>query len=155
MAARSYDFDPDRNVLNGKEPDERTGFVVRTDEEKRRQMRSSRYESVEFTDSSVDFRGVFEDEALISGQVKPEVAAVYDTGYDGRPVIYDPSKDEEITASSFISSDSFDRTSEMGQLTGESFSTPDFFRNPTDLLIGCIIFGLILILEIAGLIIIL
>ncbi|MBR1796929.1 MAG: hypothetical protein IJ757_02810 [Clostridiales bacterium] len=150
MAVRDYDIDPERNVLNTKDPDEKIGFVIKTDEQKRKIMRSSRYESVEFTDTSLSYGDPFEDEVLLSGQVEPQVAAVYDTGYDGKPNIYDPSKDH---TSSIPQSDFFDRTLEMGALTKESFATPAFFQNPVDLLIGCIVFGLVIILEIIGLII--
>ena len=151
MAVRKYDMDPERNVLNTKDPDEKTGFVIKTDEEKRKIMRSGRYESVEFTEDSLLYGAPFEDEALISGQVQPEVAAVYDTGYDGKPNIYDPSKDQVRQVNN---TDSFDRTEEMGILTRESFSTPKFFSSPVDLAIGCVICGLIIILEIIGLIIV-
>ena len=151
MVARNFDIDPERNVLNTKDPDDKIGFVIKTDEEKRRQMRSSRYESVEFTDSSLDYAAAFEDEALISGQVQPHVSAVYDTGYDGKPNIYDPSKDH--VSSQKHGSDSFDRTSSMGVLTRESFATPAFFTSKVDLIIGCVVFGLLIILEIIGLII--
>ncbi|MBR5387056.1 MAG: hypothetical protein IK142_05685 [Clostridiales bacterium] len=151
MAVRDFDMDPERNVLNTKDPDDNTGFVIKTDENKRKLMRSSRYESVEFTDTSISYNEPFEDEALISGQVKPEVAAVYDTGYDGKPNVYDPSKDH---VSEIKHGDSFDKTSSMGILTKESFSTPEFFKRPVDLIIGCVIFGLIIILEIVGLIIV-
>ena len=143
-------MDPERNVLNTKDPDDKTGFVIKTDEDKRKIMRSARYESVEFTEDSLQYGAPFEDEALISGQVKPEVTAVYDTGYDGKPNVYDPSKDNIPLRSS----DSFDRTDEMGILTKESFSTPRFFRNPVDLIIGCVICGLLIVLEIIGLIIV-
>ena len=114
-------------------------------------MRSGRYESVEFTETSLQYGAPFEDEALISGQVKPEVTAVYDTGYDGKPNIYDPSKDnvEQVN-----NTDSFDRTENMGILTRESFSTPRFFQSPVDLIIGSIVCALIIILEIIGLIIV-
>ena len=149
MAVRDYDIDPERNVLNTKDPDDKTGFVIKTDEDKRRLMRSARYESVEFTDTSIAYNEPFEDEALLSGQVKPSVAAVYDTGYDGKPNVYDPSKDH-IEAIPAV--DSFDRTSQMGALSKESFSTPAFFNNPVDLIIGCFIFGLLIVLEIVGLI---
>lgn len=151
MAVRKYDMDPERNVLNTRDPDENTGFVIKTDEDKRKIMRSGRYESVEFTENSLVYGDPFEDEALISGQVKPAVAAVYDTGYDGKPNIYDPSKDN---VKEVRNTDSFDRTDEMGILTRESFSTPRFFQSPVDLTIGCIIFGLIIVLEIIGLIIV-
>ncbi len=151
MVARKYDIDPDRNVLNTKDPDERTGFVIKTDEQKRKIMRSGRYESVEFTETSLAYGDPFEDEALISGQVKPSVTAVYDTGYDGKPNVYDPSKDHVKQTSNV---DSFDHTGQMGVLSKESFATPEFFRNPVDLIIGSVIFGLIIVLEIIGLIII-
>lgn len=151
MAVTDFNIDPERNVLNTKDPDENTGFVIKTDENKRKLMRSARYESVEFTDTSIAYNEPFEDEALISGQVKPEVAAVYDTGYDGKPNVYDPSKDH---VSEVKTVDSFDRTSQMGLLTKESFATPEFFKNPVDLMIGCVVFGLIIILEIVGLIIV-
>ena len=36
MAVRKYDMDPDRNVLNTKDPDDNTGFVIKTDEDKRK-----------------------------------------------------------------------------------------------------------------------
>jgi len=151
MAIRKYDMDPERNVLNTKDPDDNTGFVIKTDEDKRKIMRSGRYESVEFTETSLQYGAPFEDEALISGQVKPEVTAVYDTGYDGKPNIYDPSKDnvEQVN-----NTDSFDRTENMGILTRESFSTPRFFQSPVDLIIGCVVCALIIILEIIGLIIV-
>ncbi len=151
MAVRDYDIDPERNVLNTKDPDNTTGFVIKTDDEKRKIMRSGGYESVEFTDSSLTYGDPFEDEALLSGQVKPEVSAVYDTGYDGKPNFYDPSKDY---VEAIPSVDSFDRTSEMGALTKESFSTPEFFNNPVDLIIGSVICGLIIVLEIVGMIIV-
>ena len=151
MAARSYDMDPERNVLNTKDPDDKTGFVIKTDEEKRKIMRSGRYESVEFTETSLAYGDPFEDEALISGQVKPSVTAVYDTGYDGKPNVYDPSKDRVKEVNN---TDSFDRTEQMGILSKESFATPHFFSNPVDLTIGCVIFGLVIVLEIIGLIIV-
>ncbi len=151
MAVRQYDMDPDRNVLNTKDPDDKTGFVIKTDENKRKLMRSSRYESVEFAESSLSYGDAYEDEALLSGQVNPKVSAVYDTGYDGKPNIYDPSKD---TVKEIRTTDSFDRTSEMGVLTKDSFSTPEFFNNPVDLIIGCVICVLFIILEIVGLVII-
>jgi hypothetical protein len=152
MAVRKYDMDPERNVLNTQDPDENTGFVIKTDEQKRKLMRSARYESVEFTDTSISYNEPYEDEAVISGQVKPEVTAVYDTGYDGKPNVYDPSKDH--TSDVKPATDSFDRTSQMGVLTKDSFATPEFFRNPVDLAIGCVVFGLVIILEIIGLIIV-
>ena len=152
MAVRKYDMDPERNVLNTQDPDENTGFVIKTDEQKRKLMRSARYESVEFTETSISYNEPYEDEAVISGQVKPEVTAVYDTGYDGTPNVYDPSKDH--TSDVKPTGDSFDRTSQMGVLTKDSFGTPEFFRNPVDLAIGCVIFGLVIILEIIGLIIV-
>lgn len=152
MVARQYDMDPERNVLNTQDPDDKNGFIIRTDENKRKLMRSSRYESVEFTDTSLDYAGTFEDEALISGQVRPSVTARYDTGYDGKPRVYDPSKESVIP---MVRSDSFDRTSTMGILTKESFSLPRFMTNPVDLIIGSVVFGALIILEIIGLIIIL
>ncbi|MCR5592936.1 MAG: hypothetical protein K6F79_04210 [Saccharofermentans sp.] len=152
MVARQYDMDPDRNVLNTREPDDKNGFIIKTDENKRKLMRSSRYESVEFTDTSLDYAGTFEDEALISGQVRPEVTAHYNTGYDGKPNVYDPSRDSVIP---MVSSDSFDRTSTMGALTKESFSLPRFFTNPVDLIIGSVILTALIVLEIIGLIVIL
>lgn len=152
MAVRKYDMDPERNVLNTQDPDENTGFVIKTDEQKRKLMRSARYESVEFTDTSISYNEPYEDEAVISGQVKPEVTAVYDTGYDGKPNVYDPSKDH--TGDVKPATDYFDRTSQMGVLTKDSFATPELFRNPVDLAIGCVVFGLVIILEIIGLIIV-
>ena len=50
--------------------------------------------------------------------------------------------------------DSFDHTGQMGILPKESFATPEFLTNPVDLIIGSVIFGLIIILEIIGLIIV-
>ena len=65
----SYDVDNtslDRNVLNTKDMREDTGFIVKTDEAKRAAARSSRYDSVEFTNGSVDFTEPFEDEELLN-----------------------------------------------------------------------------------------
>lgn len=152
MVARQYDMDPNRKVLNTSDLSDREDFIIKTDEQKRKLARSSRYESVEFTDDSIDFSKPFEDEALLSGNVKPTVSAVYDTGYDGKPNIYNPSK--ELVKEN-RHSDSFDRTKEMGPLTGESFSTPNFFKDRTDMTIGCIIFGLIILLEIIALVFVL
>lgn len=151
MVARQYDMDPDRKVLNTSDLSEKEDFVIKTDEQKRRLARSSRYESVVFTDESIDFSNPFEDEALINGLTKPTVSAVYDTGYDGKPNVYDPSKDY-VKATSHT--DSFDRTSQMGPLTGDSFSTPGFFKSRTDMIIGCVIAGLIILLEIIAFIIV-
>jgi len=150
MVARQYDMDPDRKVLNTSDLSEKEDFVIKTDEQKRKLARSSRYESVEFTDESIDYSGAFEDEALINGLVKPTVSAVYDTGYDGKPNVYDPSKDFVKETSH---SDSFDRTSQMGPLSNDSFSTPNFFRSSTDMIIGCVIAGLVIVLELIALVI--
>jgi len=141
----AYDMNPDREVLNKPDISDREDLIVKTDENKRRIARSSRYESVEFTDESVDFSQPFEDEALISGQVKPTVSAVYDTGYDGKPNFYDPDKEyEEIC----YTGDSFDRTQDMGPLQSESYATPEFFKNPVDLIIGSAVAFLVIVLEI-------
>lgn len=149
MVARQYDMDPDRKVLNTSDLSEKEDFVIKTDEQKRKIARSSRYESVEFTDESIDFSKPFEDEALLNGLVKPTVSAVYDTGYDGRPNIYDPAKDLGKTLNH---TDSFDKTSQMGPLTGASFSTPKFFKSKVDMIIGCVILSLIIVLEIIALV---
>lgn len=152
MVAHQYNMDPDRKVLNTSDLSEKEDFVIKTDEQKRKLARSSRYESVEFTDESIDFSQPFEDEDLISGLVRPTVSAVYDTGYDGKPNVYDPSKDE---VKHMNHSDSFDKTSQMGPLTGASFSTPNFFKSKTDMIIGCVLALLIIILEVIALVIVL
>ena len=151
----SYDrqqTDIDRNVLNSTDAAEKACVIIVTDQSKRADARSSRYSSVEFTDDSARFYEPIEDEDLIAGNVKPTVAGYYDTGYSGEPNVYDPSKDH--TGDVKPATDSFDRTSQMGVLTKDSFATPEFFRNPVDLAIGCVVFGLVIILEIIGLIIV-
>lgn len=148
-----YDFDNsfdneqtslNRNVLNQKEMNEKTGFVVRTDEARRAAARSSRYDSVEFTEESVDFIEPFEDEELISGNVKPSVAGYYNTGYDGAPNVYNPSQDKMIGKGSV----SFEKAEPSADpLPREAYGSPEFFKNPVDLTIANIALGVFVILE--------
>jgi len=42
----------------------------------------------------------------------------------------------------------------MGSLTRESYGTLRFFNNPADLIIGCVIAGLLIILEIVLIVIV-
>ena len=145
MSIKGFDIDPERKVLNTKDPDEKTGFVIKTDTGESDRFVDGSYASVEFTDTSSSYGAPVEDEAVLSGQVKPEVLSVRNTGYDGKPNIYDPAKDKvDVTPNTA----SFDRTSAMGSLTRESYGTLRFFNNPADLIIGCVIAGLLIILEI-------
>lgn len=148
----SYDVDKtslDRNVLNTRDMNDKTGFVVKTDEAKRAAARSSRYESVEFTDESVDFIDPFEDEELLNGKVKPTVAGYYDTGYDGSPNVYNPSEDKMMGKGSV----SFhkDQQNNPEPMPKEAYGSPDFFKNPVDLTIASIALAIVVVLEIIGL----
>lgn len=143
----SYDVDNtslDRNVLNQRDINEQTGFVVKTDEAKRAAARSSRYESVEFTDESVDFTETFEDEELLSGRVKPTVAGYYNTGYNGVPNVYNPTEDK-MTGKGQVSFDKKEASSEP--LPKEAYGSPAFFKNPVDLTIASIALGIFIVVE--------
>lgn len=138
----------DRNVMNrGEAP---AGFVVSSDDQRRAQARSSRYDSVEFTDSSANFYQPFEDQELLSGQVKPTVTGYYDTGYNGQPQVYDPSEDtfgEHVRLKNPGPS--------VGKIPREAYGKPGFFRNTFDLLIASMILMSVIMLEIIGLILLL
>lgn len=143
----SYDIDQtslDRNVLNTKDMNEKTGFIVKTDEAKRAAARSSRYESVEFTERSVDFTEPFEDEELLSGRVKPTVAGYYNTGYDGSPNVYNPTHDK-MTGRGNVSFAKKEASSEP--LPKEAYGSPEFFKNPVDLTIACVALAVFVIVE--------
>ena len=156
-----YDFDNsydkeqtslDRNVLNTRDMSESSGFVIKTDESKRAQARSSHYDSVEFTDNSVDFTEPFEDEELLNGKVKPSVAGYYNTGYDGAPNVYNPSQDKMIGRGNV----SFDKAEASNEpLPREAFGSPEFFKNPVDLTIANIALGIFVVLELIVLFVVL
>ena len=150
----SYDkmsTDPDRNVLNTSQMKEETGFVISTQDNTRYDKRSSDYGSVEFTDGSASYVEPFEDEELLSGKVKPTVAGYYDTGYDGQPNIYDPSNDSLAAQSRYIDPVKND----IGKMPKEAYGMPELFKDPVSLLVGSVIAGAIIIIEIIALVIIL
>ncbi|MBQ4271294.1 MAG: hypothetical protein II718_05670 [Clostridiales bacterium] len=154
----SYDklsTDIDRKVLNTGPMNEKTGFVIRTEEDKRADARSGRYSSVEFTDESVSYVEPFEDEELLSGKVTPTVAGYYDTGYDGRPKVYDPSSDNLEALSLNRSRDIDPIRKDIGKIPKEAYGTPELFKDPLSLVIGCVIASLLIIVEIIALIVIL
>lgn len=143
----SYDIDNtslDRNVLNTTDMNEATGFVVKTDEAKRAAARSSRYDSVEFTDRSVDFTNPFEDEELLSGRVKPTVAGYYNTGYNGMPNVYNPTEDK-LTGKGVVSLGKKEKNTEP--LPKEAYGSPAFFKNPVDLTIASVALGILVVVE--------
>ena len=144
----SYDVDNtslDRNVLNTKDMREDTGFIVKTDEAKRAAARSSRYDSVEFTNGSVDFTEPFEDEELLSGRVKPTVAGYYNTGYNGSPNVYNPTEDK-LTGKGVVSLNAKKETN-AEPLPKEAFGSPAFFKNPIDLTIASVALGILVVVE--------
>ncbi|MBQ1894745.1 MAG: hypothetical protein II167_03530 [Clostridiales bacterium] len=136
--------DIDRNVMNREENP--VGLVV-SSEDRRAEARSSRYDSIEFTDSSAAFFEPIEDEELLAGKVKPTVTAYYDTGYDGTPNVYNPSDDKLGERVKLRNNEPA-----VGKLPPEAYGKPDFFRNSFDLGIASVILIAVVILEIIGLI---
>ena len=153
-------IDPDRNVLNTKDVDDKVGLVIKTDKTARDEARSSHYDSVEFTDSSLNFNETFEDEDLISGKVKPTVVAHYENGCDGNSNIYDPFDDKLLGKGRVdIYDDTQGGTQKMyggePDIPKEAYGTSDFMKSKTDLLIASIALGTVVVLEIIILILLL
>ncbi len=140
--------DIDRNVMNQEETP--AGFAMSSDGARRTRTRSSRYDSVEFTDTSADFYRPIEDEDVISGKVKPTVVGYYDTDYDGSPNIYNPSEDTFGASVRLNNSEPV-----VGKLPREAYGKPEFFLNTFDLAIASVILIAVIVLEIIGLIAIL
>ena len=81
-------FDPatraDRPVLNQKDtPD----FINLATHYKDSGRELEKYESLQFTDGSVDFRNRFEDEAIVRGQVQPSAKGPNPVSGSGRPAV--------------------------------------------------------------------
>lgn len=141
--------DENRNVLNREEGRTGPDLVVSTNYENRAARRSARYDSVEFTDTSASYMEPLEDEELLSGKSEPTVVGYYDGLGDYESRVYDPMNDTYIGT---VPSPDKVNVPDLGKLPKQAFGLPDFFKNPVDLFVSCILLAGIIILEIIGLI---
>ena len=141
--------DENRNVMN--RDDRRPGpdLIVSPNYENRAERRSSRYDSVEFTDTSASYMEPLEDEELLAGKSTPTVVGYYDGLGDYESRVYDPMNDTVIGK---VPSPDTIRRVDVGKLPKTAFGLPEFFKNPVDLFVSCVLLIGIIILEIIGLI---
>lgn len=151
----SEQLNPDRNVLNSREPDEHIGLVVKADKSPDFDPRSSHYDSVVFSENSLNFSEAFEDEDLIRGNTKPTVVGYCESGHDGKANIYDPFEDKLLGCGRVDIENPDDSVKRKGErlyggepdIPKEAYGSSRFFKNSTDLLIACIALGTIILLE--------
>ncbi|MBO4637809.1 MAG: hypothetical protein J5685_11760 [Clostridiales bacterium] len=141
--------DENRNVMNREEGRTGPDLVVNSNYQNRASRRSSRYDSVEFTETSASYMDPLEDEDLLSGNTTPTVVGYYDGLEDYESRVYDPMNDMVIGR---VPSPDTVKTPDLGKLPKSAFGLPDFFKNPVDLFVSCILLAGVIILEIIGLV---
>lgn len=157
----NYKDRDDRNVLNTKEIPEYMKLNTHFREERGDLKNYDKYDSVEFSDSSFDFMAATEDEAVVSGLVKPIKIKKNNTANskgeaentDNAELLFEElmnSGNESSPKKAILNKDTV--TTEV--LTSDSNATthlPDFMYNPILLCILLIISIALIVGEVIGL----
>lgn len=138
----NYKGSDNRNVLNTKDIPEYLKLNTHFREERGDLKGYQNYDSIEFSDNSFNFMAAEEDEAVLSGKVKPVTKS-------GNAVIEEPVKKvEEIKASR----DEFDIFDGEAITINKQVNTslPDFLYSPVVLTVLLLVFVILIVLEIMG-----
>ncbi len=139
--------DDNRNVLNTKDIPEYMKVSTHFREERGDLKNYDKYDSLEFSDNSFDFMAPDEDEAVVSGLVKP-VKIKKDSSDSVLP-----EKDKKAEKDAFNVHKNDDIFAGDVVLNNSSVtSLPDFMYNPILLLFMLIIFVGLIVLEIIGIV---